>query len=81
MTLVNMQKWRIKLPTRRRLEMKILTAKQFAEKFLIGANTAELSELMPDTSPEKQNLVILIVNNLMGKLIDAYLQLQKSLFS
>ena len=34
---------------------------------------------MPDTSPETQYLVILIVNDLMWKLMDAYLQLQKNL--
>ena len=32
MEMVNMRKWRMKLPTRRRLEMEILLAKEFPEK-------------------------------------------------
>ena len=32
MTMVNIRKWRMKLPTRRRLEIKILVAKQVPEK-------------------------------------------------
>ena len=38
---------------------------------------AKLSELIPDTSREKQYLVILTKNILMWKLIDAYLQYKK----
>ena len=41
---------------------------------------AQLSELIPDTSREKQYLVILTKNILMWKLIDAYLQYKKVQF-
>ena len=81
MTMVNIRKWRMKLPTRRRLEIKILVAKQFPERISFKQeqtlNTAKLSELIPDTSCEKQYLVILIVNNFLWKLIDAYGVIQK----
>ena len=48
MKIVNMRRWRLKLLTRRRLEMKILLKKQFPEK----KNTAELSGSIADASPE-----------------------------
>ena len=36
MKMLNMTKWMMKLPTRRRLEMKILLAKEFPDKFLFN---------------------------------------------
>ena len=75
MKIVNMRKWRLKLLTCRRLEIKILLEKQFPEK----KNTAKLSGSIADASPEKRDLVILMFNDLVWKLIDSYLRLQKGL--
>ena len=42
-------------------------------------NTTELSGSVPDASPEKRDLVILMFNDLVWKLTDSYLRLQKGL--
>ena len=42
-------------------------------------NTTELSGSIADASPEKRDLVILMFNDLVWKLIDSYLRLQKGL--
>ena len=42
-------------------------------------NTAKLSGSIADASPEKRDLVILMFNDLVWKLIDSYLRLQKGL--
>ena len=86
-----MRKWRMKLPTRRRLEMEILLAKEFPEKIYFQQEqtlyTDELSRSISDTSPEKQYLVVYlclfsclsIFNNLRWQLLDAFLELGISL--
>ena len=42
-------------------------------------NTAKLLGSIADASPEKRDLVILMFNDLVWKLIDSYLRLQKGL--
>ena len=42
-------------------------------------NTTELSGSIADASPEKRDLVILMFNDLVWKLTDSYLRLQKGL--
>ena len=42
-------------------------------------NTAKLSGSIADAPPEKRDLVILMFNDLVWKLIDSYLRLQKGL--
>ena len=61
--MVNMQKQKMKLPTGRRLEMKILLTKNFLRKLLLN------NKMIPDTLHEKQYLVALIIKNLMWKLV------------
>ena len=53
----------MKLPTGRRLEMKILLTKNFLRKLLLN------NKIIPDTLHEKQYLVALIIKNLMWKLV------------
>ena len=68
MKMVNMRKRRTKLHACCCLKLKILQRNNFHKKFLlIGANAkwTGLSELLADTSPEKQYLVILVFKNLV----------------
>ena len=70
--------------------MKILLAKEFPEKIYFQyeqtLNTDELSRSISGTSPEKQYLVVYLClfsclsmfNNLLWKLLDAFLELGKS---